>query len=147
MVNPSRTPAAGAFYGTLMTRWLARLRRRLSRRTLGQRGERAAARHLRRRGYRILEANLRTRLGEVDLLAEDPRNGTLVLVEVKTTAREEPPPEAHVDRRKRRKLTTLGRQLLRSRGADRLVRLDVVAIVWPDGSWRPTRLTHHERAF
>src|SRR3989441_5149534 len=48
---------------------------------LGEEGERAAARFLEARGYRILERNYRTRRGEIDLIAEDGR--ILVFVEVK----------------------------------------------------------------
>ena len=48
---------------------------------LGKQGEELARAHLQKQGYRILEQNFRTRLGEIDLVAED--NGTLVFVEVK----------------------------------------------------------------
>lgn len=49
---------------------------------LGARGERAAARYLRRSGYRILARNYKVRGGEADLVAE--KDGLLVVVEVKT---------------------------------------------------------------
>lgn len=48
----------------------------------GELGEQAAARHLVARGYRILERNFRTRRGELDLIAADPR--CIVFCEVKT---------------------------------------------------------------
>jgi putative endonuclease len=60
----------------------SRRRRGLLARLLGTRGERAAVRALRRRGYRVLGRNLRTPAGELDVLAEE--RGLLVLVEVKT---------------------------------------------------------------
>jgi putative endonuclease len=50
---------------------------------LGRLGERLAAEHLARRGFSVLERNVRTRAGEIDLIAFDGR--TLVFVEVKTT--------------------------------------------------------------
>jgi putative endonuclease len=43
---------------------------------LGKLGERAAARHLERAGYRIVERNYRTREGEIDLIA---RNGVTLV--------------------------------------------------------------------
>jgi len=45
-------------------------------------GERLAARHLRRLGWRLLGTRVRTAWAEIDLLLED--HGTLVAVEVKT---------------------------------------------------------------
>ena len=52
------------------------------RQRLGERGERLAAEHLVRRGYRILERNYRTRWGELDIVAFD--GCTLAFCEVKT---------------------------------------------------------------
>jgi putative endonuclease len=49
---------------------------------LGAAGERLAAAHLQRLGYRIVERNHRTRWGELDIVADDGR--ALVFVEVKT---------------------------------------------------------------
>lgn len=45
-------------------------------------GEEAAAKEYRRRGYTLLEANFRTRQGEIDLIAE--KDGCIVFIEVKT---------------------------------------------------------------
>jgi putative endonuclease len=52
------------------------------RRQRGALGERIAADHLERRGYRIVARNFRTRHGELDLVAADER--ALVFCEVKT---------------------------------------------------------------
>ena len=49
---------------------------------LDLRGERAAAKYLKRLGYRILAARDRSGLGEIDLVALDGQ--TIVFVEVKT---------------------------------------------------------------
>jgi putative endonuclease len=49
---------------------------------LGADGEEAACRLLRRSGYRILERNYRTRLGELDAIAH--QGGELVFVEVRS---------------------------------------------------------------
>jgi putative endonuclease len=53
-------------------------------RELGLLGESLAAEHMRRRGFRVLERNLRSRGGEIDMIAFD--GTTLAFVEVKTTA-------------------------------------------------------------
>jgi putative endonuclease len=52
------------------------------RRTRGELGEQIAERHLERRGYRVIARNFRTRYGEIDLIAVDPR--AIVFCEVKT---------------------------------------------------------------
>jgi putative endonuclease len=52
------------------------------RRTRGALGEQIAERHLERRGYRVIERNFRTRYGEIDLIAVEPR--AIVFCEVKT---------------------------------------------------------------
>lgn len=115
---------------------------------LGVRGEAAAVKHLRRSGYRILARNLRNRLGEIDILAEDLATQCIAIVEVKATAAEHPPPEMHVNPAKRRKLTALaGRLIQRHRLHDRTIRFDVIGIVWPAEAKQPTRLTHHVNAF
>src|SRR3954471_11045996 len=58
----------------------------------GRRGEELAASHLRRRGFAILDRNVRSRYGEIDLIACDGH--VLAFVEVKTTRakRSVPPP-------------------------------------------------------
>jgi len=54
----------------------------MSNKTLGDQGEAYAADYLRQNGYRILTRNYRTKVGEIDLIADD--HGTLVFIEVKT---------------------------------------------------------------
>jgi len=49
--------------------------------SVGQQGETLACQYLARQGYRIILRNYRTKLGEIDIIAEE--QGTLVFVEVK----------------------------------------------------------------
>lgn len=62
--------------------FLAWRRRWDSPKGLGRRGERLAARHLKRHGLRVLARNVRSGPGEIDLIAVD--GTTLVFVEVKS---------------------------------------------------------------
>ncbi len=57
-------------------------RRRATPAEVGRIGEELAAQHLQRRGARLLARNVRTRAGEIDIVAFDGR--TLMFVEVKT---------------------------------------------------------------
>jgi putative endonuclease len=112
---------------------------------LGRRGERRAARHLRRQGYRVLERNVRVRPGEVDLICEAPDERTIVFVEVKTRVDDAVPPEMNVTAAKQRKLLTLARLISRQRGwDDRPLRIDVVAVLLPKRGKATIR--HHENA-
>ncbi len=110
--------------------------------TLGRRGERAAARHLKSLGYRLIARNVRLSAGECDLLMRDPDRSTLVIVEVKTRrvtpGKPHPPPEASVHARKRAKLELLAGLLARDRRYQgQPIRIDVAAVDWPD-SGKPT---------
>ncbi len=82
------------------------IRRALAPKTLGQRGEAAAARYLKRLGYIIVARSSHIRRGEIDLIAVDGR--TIVFVEVKTRVSHDAghPAEA-VDRDKQHRLTRL----------------------------------------
>ena len=112
---------------------------------LGRRGERLAARYLRRRGYLILERQARDRMGEADLIAF--RREELIFVEVKTRRHDRRGrPEEAVDRDKRRRLVAFARRYLSRYGLEELVvRFDVIGIEWPvRGS---PRLRHWPAAF
>jgi putative endonuclease len=54
--------------------------------SIGRRGERAAARHLRRRGWRLLARNWRAGGGEIDLVVR--RGSVMAICEVKTRRRD-----------------------------------------------------------
>jgi putative endonuclease len=51
------------------------------RQKFGKESESIVAKQLKKRGYKILEQNYRTKLGEIDIIAKDKK--TLVFVEVK----------------------------------------------------------------
>ena len=71
-------------------------------------GETVAAVYLRRRGYRVLDRNVRTRRGEIDLVAR--RGDELVFVEVKSWRRLPVEGLEHaVDRRKQQRIISVAR--------------------------------------
>ena len=115
------------------------------RRALGALGEAAAARHLKRRGYRIVEANVRCALGEIDLVALD--GGVVVFVEVKSNRGGRfGAPEEMVTPRKQQRLTRLATWYLQRRGwLGRAARFDVVAVDWDAAGG--AKLRHFSDAF
>src|ERR1017187_3103344 len=128
--------------------WLKRKPdRRTTRRILGDRGEKAAARYLRRHGYKILTRNFRSGKAEVDLVAR--HKDFLVFVEVKTRKTEEfgLPSEA-VQRDKQRNLSKAALDYLRQLGNPRIhFRFDIVEVVLPIGSKKPDDIRLTQNAF
>ena len=103
---------------------------------LGQRGERAAARFLRRRGYKVLYRNYRApRGGEVDITCR--HGNTLVFVEVKTrtvSANAKGRPADAVDHTKRKLITRGARAWLRMLDNPEIAyRFDIVEVLTAPG--------------
>jgi putative endonuclease len=111
----------------------------------GQAGEAWAEQFLRAKGYRILERNLRTSLGELDLVAED--SGVLVFVEVKARATDAfGGALLAVDRRKQAKLVKLAAQYMAQRHlSDKPCRFDVVLVQGQPSSHE--QIEHLQNAF
>ena len=111
---------------------------------MGDRGENLAARYLRNRGYKIIARNYRCETGEIDIVAKDGR--TLVFVEVKTRAYDDPTPEDQVNAAKQHQITKAAKTYLSRYGVPQPpARFDVVAVVWPNG--RDPLIRHTPHAF
>jgi putative endonuclease len=106
----------------------------------GRGGEDAACTYLEGRGFRILDRNVRSRTGELDIVARD--GATLVFVEVKRRrSRGHGAAIEAVTRHKRRRIVAAARRYTASRGlSEQPIRFDVIAID-PDG------LRHERSAF
>ena len=130
----------------MLTALRGRIRRWLKPATLGERGERAAARFLRRLGYKIVARSARDRTGELDIVAVDGR--TIVFVEVKTrTSDSAGQPTEAVDEDKQQRVTRLAlRYLKRHDLLEHRWRFDIVAVTWPTGQRRPS-VVHVPNAF
>ena len=94
----------------------------------GFKGEEYAIGVLENNGYKIIERNFTTKIGEIDIIAKD--NDTLVFVEVKTRwSKKFGNPEEAVDKRKISKIKRVGEYyLLTHKNALKKQRIDVVAI-------------------
>jgi putative endonuclease len=112
--------------------------------SMGDRGENLAARFLRNLGYRIIIRNFRCEVGEIDIIARD--GTTLVFVEVKTRAYDDPSPEDQVNAEKQRQISRVAKMYLSRYGTPRpAARFDVVAVIWPEG--RSPIIRHVPHAF
>jgi len=104
-------------------------------RARGSAAEAAAESYLRARGYRIVERNVASRLGEIDLVALDGE--TLVFVEIKARASAEfGPAIAAVGARKRERLARSAAMFLSRNRSQRACRFDVLGLDrGADGNW------------
>ena len=116
-------------------------------RLLGRFGEAAAAEYLRKKGYRLLGLNYRTRLGEIDVIAS--KGGYVVFAEVKlrkddafAQARE------FVTPAKQRRIIAAAESWIQTNECALQPRFDVLEVYAPQGSrTEKPRIRHWENAF
>jgi len=115
------------------------------RKLFGQEGESAAEEYLRHKGYRIVARNVRSSVGELDLVAEDGQ--VLVFVEVKARRTDAFGGAIHaVHQRKQAKLIQLAAQYLaRHHLKDRPCRFDVVLL--QGTNVKASQIEHIQNAF
>ncbi len=98
---------------------------------IGTRGEEDAYFHLRKQGYAMVARNFRSPRcrGEIDLIGWEAN--VLCFIEVKTrTSRDVKPPEAAVDRHKRREVAEVAREYLRRMPPSCQWRFDIVSVYY-----------------
>ncbi len=113
----------------------------LYKKLLGRVGEKNAGKYLRKKGYKIIEKNYTTKIGEVDLIAL--YGDLLVFIEVKTrSSTAYGNPRDAVDYHKQRKYVLLAKEYLmvKKEYRERPVRFDVIEILNGD-------INHIESAF
>ena len=110
----------------------------------GREGERAAARHLEKKGYKILESNYRAGGAEVDIIAE--KDQTLIFVEVKARGTDKYGlPEEFVDARKRRKIIRAAKIFSGNTYYENyFIRFDIIAVQFSEGEFN---INHIQDAF
>ena len=95
----------------------------------GEQGEALAVKRLKKAGYRIIETNYRTRLGEIDIIAKD--KDTLVFIEVKTrTSVHFGSPKLAITPKKQKKISMAALYYLKTTDQSTArARFDVVTII------------------
>jgi putative endonuclease len=82
--------------------------------------------------------------GEIDIVARDGK--TIVFIEVKTRAYDDPTPEEQINNFKMHQMTKAAKMFLSRYGSPQPpARFDVIAIVWPQG--QEPQIRHTENAF
>jgi putative endonuclease len=100
--------------------------------TVGQQGERLAARYLKRQGYTLLQRNAHFGKYEIDIIALD--GDTTAFVEVKTRRTDDPvSPEENVHYHKQQHIIRAARQyILKENDPEMYYRFDILAVVLPE---------------
>lgn len=116
-------------------------------RLLGRWGEDKAAEYLRDKGFCLLEANWRSRFGEIDLIASDGTYLCFVEVKLRRSA-EYGTAAAAVNRRKQEKLRITAELYLVRHPTRLQPRFDVIEIYAPRGvEEQKPEIRHWENAF
>lgn len=93
----------------------------------GADSESMAVTFLKENGYKIIERNYRTKIGEIDIIAKD--KDTIVFIEVKARKSKAYNPKEAVTSSKKRKISMVALYYLKStRQINKRARFDVVAI-------------------
>ncbi|MBF0358902.1 MAG: YraN family protein [Magnetococcales bacterium] len=106
------------------------------RKLLGDQGEKMASAYLEKHGYKILDRNIRSRSGEIDLIAMD--GNTLVFCEVRTRGGRSLDQAAEsIDVRKQQRLTRLAEEYLQKHQefSDHDCRFDAVLLQKEQDRW------------
>ncbi|MBI5213025.1 MAG: YraN family protein [Nitrospirae bacterium] len=111
--------------------------------TFGNEGEDIAADFLKKKGYKIIQRNYKTPLGEADIIVKD--NNTIVFVEVKArTGDAFGQPFEAVNYRKQEKFKKIALYYLKHNKSEMPVRFDVVSILSKKGK---NEINHIMEAF
>jgi putative endonuclease len=96
---------------------------------LGKCGEEDAVKFLKQKGYRILQRNYKSKLGEVDIIAKDKE--CICFIEVKTRASlEKGLPQESITKNKQHQITKAALNYLKENKLwDKPARFDVVSII------------------
>ena len=110
----------------------------------GKIGEEIAKEYLKKKGFKILEQNYKTKYGEIDLVCQDKK--TLVIVEVRTKKGENfGTPEQSLDKKKLRKLWFNAQSYTARKKIKTPCRIDAVCIVLsPTKHKVPERIGYYE---
>lgn len=113
---------------------------------LGSLGEKLVQVFLKKRGYKILDKNFRTKWGEIDIIAEK-KNG-FVFIEVKTIRKKNGfSPEDEITPQKKRQLLKMTQIYLSSKkiSPETPCQIDILAVEIPPDSREP-EIRHYENA-
>lgn len=118
---------------------------------IGRKGENAAARYLKKQGYKILERNIHMSHEEIDIIAKDGEHILFVEVKTRTEGADETRfgrPAAAVTKEKQRHILSAAREYLKQNPTFLYPRMDVCEVWVSKGFFsRVTRLNYIPGAY
>ncbi|MBN2529516.1 MAG: YraN family protein [Deltaproteobacteria bacterium] len=99
---------------------------------IGNRGEQFVSDWLIKKGYKVLERNIRDKIGEIDIIALHPNKQTISFIEVRTRANTQfGHPLETISPHKQRKIRNAANLYLCKNGITNIaMQFDVASIVW-----------------
>ena len=119
------------------------------RKKTGNAGEKAAAKFLKKHGYKILTMNYEALGYEIDIIARNKEFTVYCEVKTRTLGHEnekEPRPASAVTPEKQRKIISAAKYYNANKNLSRKIRFDIIE-VWVDEKNRPQSISHLEGAF
>ena len=114
--------------------------------TIGNFGENEAEKFLRKNGYKILERNYTTKLGEIDIIVQ--KDNYICFVEVKTRSNENyGTPRDAVNYHKQKKIISVAKYYMLTKNKDMFLRFDVIEVVVNKDKTKVEKIEHIEDAF
>ncbi len=114
--------------------------------TIGNFGENEAEKFLRKNGYKILERNYETKLGEIDIIAQ--KDDYICFIEVKTRSNENyGTPRDAVNYHKQKKIISVAKYYMLTKNKDMFLRFDVIEVVVNKDKTKVEKIEHIEDAF
>lgn len=112
---------------------------------IGKKGEDLAVEYLKKQGYAFLERNFRKHYGEIDIIALDKKEQTLVFIEVKTRTSHQfgTPLESITYWKLRPLIKTAELYAASNKHLPQSMRIDAIAVIL-DGNLNLVDLEHHK---
>ncbi len=101
----------------------------------GKFGEEKAVEFLKKNGYKIIERNYRTKIGEIDIIARKKRE--IIFIEVKTRSSDDfGMPEESINERKLRKIEKVAQIYLKNKKLKIPFRFEILSILTKDNDFK-----------
>ncbi len=113
----------------------------MNKKIIGDKGEDIAENYLKKKGYKIIERNFKTRSLEIDIIAE--KENILVFVEVRSKTKNNfGTPEETIDFKKLRKLKSNAEKYINYKKYNGVCRIDAICIIFKNKN--KVKLNHYK---